>query len=152
NQGEQRTDHRQRNRKSEYRMVCDFFVTRKPPRQKKYSGQLRNLRWLKTNWAEPNPAPRAVDPHSEMRNVTRNERDRGNGDPKPPGPLPEMVIDQRGRDADNQTNSQPERLAFEEKISVAVAVAGKSAGAEKHHDADDEQSQHRNEEEVSAFP
>jgi hypothetical protein len=40
---------------------------------------------------------------------------------------------------------------LEEKVRVAMAVLRKSAGAEKHHDADDEQSQDRYKKEVSAF-
>ena len=34
------------------------------------------------------------------------------------------------------------RLTFDEEINVAMAVAGKRAGAEKHDDADDEQAEH----------
>src|SRR5205085_2512785 len=80
------------------------------------------------------------------------ERDRGDTDPQPPGALPEMVIDHRRCDAKSEANSKPDRLMFEKKVRIAMTVLGKSAGAEKHHDADDEQSQHRNKQEVSAFP
>ena len=36
-------------------------------------------------------------------------------------------------------NPEPESLAFDEKVNVAVAVTRKSAGAEKHDDSDDQQ-------------
>ena len=132
-------------------MVCDFLITREPPRQKKYRGKLRNLRRLETNRAEPDPPPRAVNAHSDVRNETKYERDRCDPKPQPPGPLPKMVIDQCCRDANSEPDSEPDRLVLEEKVRVAMAVLRKSAGAEKHHDADDEESQHRNEQEVSAF-
>ena len=132
-------------------MVCEFLITREPPRQKKYRGKFRNLRRLKTNRAESDPAAGAVDPHSDVRNETKYERDRSDTQPNPPGSLPEVIINQGRSDTNDQTNSEPNRLVFEEKVRVAMAVFGKSAGAEKHHDADDEQSQHRNEQEVSAF-
>src|SRR5438105_15280319 len=118
-------------------MVCVFFITREPPRQEKHGGQFRDLRWLKADRAESDPAARTVDPHSEMRNVTRHQRYQCDTEPNPPRPLPKMVIDQRGGNANNQTDAEPDRLSFEKEQRVAVAVSCKSAGAEKHHDADD---------------
>src|SRR5437868_5473900 len=133
-------------------MVCRFLETCEPPCQKKYSGKLGNLRWLKTDWAESDPTPRAVDPHSNVRNETQNEHDRGDTDPQPPSALPEMVIDQRRRSAGSEPHSEPRRFVLEEKIRLVMAVLRKSAGAKKHHDADVEQSQHRNKGELIAFP
>ena len=152
NQREQSSDDRQRNSKAEQRMTGCLLITREPPGEKKYRGEFRDLRWLKTNRPESNPATRAVDPHSDVRNETKYERDRCNAEPNPPRALPEMVIDQRRRDANSEAHSKPERLVLEKKVGVAMAILGKSAGAEKHHDADDEQPKHRNEQEVSASP
>jgi hypothetical protein len=56
--------------------------------------------------------------------------------------LPELVIHERCNNARDQPNPDPNRLAFNEKIDVAMAVARVGARAEKHHDANDEQSQH----------
>src|SRR5262249_43694883 len=151
NHREQRAYDRERNGKTEERMFGQLFVTRKPPREKKYRSQLRDLRWLKANRAESNPAAGAVDPHSDVRHVTQCQRGCGHADPNPPRALPEMVIDQRSRDAKHETDAEPDRLAFEEEQRVAVTIAGKSARAEKHYDADDQEAQHRNEQEVSAF-
>ena len=119
------------------------LVTGKPPGEEKYGGKFRNLRRLKTNRAEPDPAARAVDAHSEMRDETKDQRDGGDGQPDPPSPLPEMVIDHSARDANREAYSKPKRLMFEKKVRVAMTVLRKSAGAEKHYDADDEQSEHR---------
>src|SRR5205085_4410115 len=89
--------------------------------------------------------------HSDMRNVTKHQGRHRNTKPDPPCPLPKMVIDQRGGDANNQTDAEPNRLPFQKEQRVAVAVPRESACTEKHHNADDQKSQHRNEEKVSAF-
>ena len=74
-------------------MIGGLFITREPPGEKKYGGEFRDLGWLKTNWPESNPAAGAVDPHSDVRNETKYERDRCDAEPNPPGTLPELVID-----------------------------------------------------------
>src|SRR5947207_9493513 len=124
-------------------MFCELLVTREPPREKEHGSQFRDLRRLETERPESDPAARTVNPNPDMRDITKGERNRGHAQPDPPGALPKMVIDQRGGDADGQTNTEPDGLAFQEKQCVAVAIAGKSARAEKHHDADDQKSQHR---------
>src|SRR5205807_686638 len=123
-----------------------------PPRQKKYGRKFCNLRRLKPNRSESDPPARAVDPHANVGNVAKQQRHGCDPDPNPPGSLPEMVIDQRRRDADSEPDSKPDRLVFKKKIRIAVAVFRESASAEKHYDADDEEPKHRNKKEVSAFP
>jgi hypothetical protein len=56
--------------------------------------------------------------------------------------LPEVIIHERRKNARDKSNPNPNRLAFNEKINVSMAVACVGARAEEHHDADDEQSQH----------
>ena len=86
-----------------------------------------------------------------MRNETKHERDYGQTEPEPPGALPEMIVDQGRESTDSQSDSEPNSLAFDEKIDVAVTIAGKSAGAEKHDDADHEHDEHGHEHEICAF-
>src|SRR5205085_9719105 len=78
----------------------------------------------------------------------RDERER---EPDPPRPQPEMVIDHRRHRADDETDAEPDRLAFHEEIHVAMAVLRERARAEKHDDADDQHPQHSQEQEVSAL-
>ena len=54
-----------------------------------------------------------------------------------------MVIDQCRRNQNRQADPEPERLAFDKKINIAVGIARKRAGAEKHDHPDDEHRQHR---------
>jgi hypothetical protein len=56
--------------------------------------------------------------------------------------LPELIIHERCENAPGKSDPNPNRLPFNEKINVAMAVACISARAKEHHDADDEQSQH----------
>src|SRR5207244_8327711 len=116
---------------------------REPPGEKKYRGEFRDLRWLKTNRPESTPATRAVDPHSDVRNETKYKRDRCDAEPNPPRALPEMVIHQRRRDANSEAHSKPERLVLEKKVGVDMAILGKSVVAEKHHDVVYDQPKHR---------
>ena len=51
----------------------------------------------------------------------------------------------------DETDPEPERLAFDEKINVAVTVARECAGAEKHDDADDQHRQHSEKQKISAL-
>ena len=89
-----------------------------------------------------NPAARTVDAHAKMRNVTKRQRDQRQRKPKPPCPLPEVIVDQRSERADYKPDADPNRLALDKEINVPMAVTRKCARAEKHDDADDEQSQH----------
>src|SRR5947209_2754104 len=86
-----------------------------------------------------------------MRHETEPECNERDGKPNPPSVLPKMVIEQRCRDANRQSNTEPNRLSFDEKINVAVRIPRKRARAEKHDDADDEHREHREEKEVSAL-
>ena len=67
-----------------------------------------------------------------MGNETERQGDEREPEPDPPGSLPEMVIDQRRGCANDETNPQPERLAFHEKIHVAVTVPREGARAKEH--------------------
>src|SRR5437763_15422848 len=52
---------RERNDKAKNQIPAEVLKTSKPPRQKKYRGDLGNLRRLKCDWAGPDPATRAVN-------------------------------------------------------------------------------------------
>src|SRR2546430_5801980 len=86
-----------------------------------------------------------------MRDETKRERDESEPEPDPPGPQPEMIIDNSGDGADHESHAQPDRLAFHEKIHVAMAVLRERARAEKHDDADDQHPQDSQEQKVSAL-
>jgi hypothetical protein len=65
--------------------------------------------------------------------------------------LPEVIVDQRSKRACDQPNSEPNRLSFYEEINVSMAVVGKRTRAEKHDNADDQQSQDSQEKNVGTF-
>jgi len=56
--------------------------------------------------------------------------------------LPELIIHERRKNACDKSDPNPNRLASNEKINIAMAIACVGARAKKHHDANDEQSQH----------
>src|SRR5262249_13379636 len=87
----------------------------------------------------------------DVRNVAKREGSQRECEPEPPCFLPEMIIYQRGKNARHQSNPNPNCLAFNEKINVAMAIACVCACAEKHHNANDKQSQHCQKKYVSAF-
>jgi len=62
-----------------------------------------------------------------------------------------MIVNQRRSDARRQSDPKPDGLPFDEKINVTVRIPGKGAGAEKHHDADDQHSEHSQKEKMCAF-
>src|SRR4051812_11350920 len=86
-----------------------------------------------------------------MRHETKRQRDEREREPDPPGSQPEMVIDDRRRRADDEADAEPGRLAFHEKIHVAMAVLRERACAEKHDNPDDEHPQDSEEQEVSTL-
>src|SRR5256885_1731042 len=86
-----------------------------------------------------------------MRDETKRKGDEREREPDPPGPQPEMVIDDRPDRADYEPDAEPDDLPFDEKIHVAVAVLRERARAEKHDDADDQHPQNGEEHEVSAL-
>ena len=86
-----------------------------------------------------------------MRHKTKSEHAQRQGKPKPPGALPKMVVDERRNHAGRQSNPEPNGLPLDEKINVAVCVPGKSAGTEKHHNADDEHCEHSQKKKMCAF-
>src|SRR5437868_6658709 len=87
-----------------------------------------------------------------MRRKTECERAQGKGKPKPPGALPKMIVNQRCSHARRQAEPEPDSLPFNKKINVPVGIPGEGAGAEKHHDADDEHSEHSQKKKMCAFP
>src|SRR6266566_1921953 len=93
---------------------------------------------LKGNSSESYPTARTVDAHSNMREVAKRQSDKREGEPKPPCPLPEVIVGQRSKRADDKSNPEPKRLPFDEKINVAMAVARKRTRTKKHDDADGE--------------
>jgi hypothetical protein len=76
-----------------------------------------------------------------VRDVTKCQTGQRYREPKPPCLLPELIVHERRKNARDKSNPNPNRLAFNEKINVAMAVACVGARAEEHHDADDEQSE-----------
>src|SRR2546421_8755624 len=150
-QDQERRDDREGNDEALEQAAALFFTSRKPRRQKKYSGDLGDFRRLKGDRAEAYPAARTVDPHSEVRNETKRKRGEGESEPEPPRPLPEMVIEERSDRADRKSYPEPDGLTLNEKINVAVAVARECARAEKHHDPDDEHAEDSEEQKVSAL-
>jgi len=64
---------------------------------------------------------------------------------------PKVVIDERSKRASHESSPEPDRLSPDKEINIAVAVPGKRASAKKHDDADDQQSQHREKENIRAF-
>ncbi len=48
-------------------------------------------------------------------------------------------------------DSEPNRLASDEKVNIAMTVARKGTRAEKHDDADDEHAEHGQKQDVSTF-
>src|SRR5437660_6303078 len=150
-QNQERRDDRERNDEALEQAAALFFTRRKPRRQKKYGGDLGDFRRLKGDRAEADPAARTIDPHSKMRNETKRKRREGESEPEPPRPLPEMVIEERSDRADREPHPEPDRLALNEKINVAMAVPRERARAEKHHDPDDEHAENSEEQKVSAL-
>src|ERR1700758_3751669 len=108
-------------------MRANFFIPRKPPCQEENGANLRKLRRLKGKPVEAYPPPRTIDPESNVRNKTESKRDQCESEPEPPCALPEMVVNQRGDNADNKADPKPDSLALEKKISVAVRIARESA-------------------------
>ena len=151
NKREQQSDDRERKNKAAEQTTGCLFITRKPSGEKKHRSDLRNLRGLKTELTEANPPARTVNAHSEMRNEAKRQRNECETKPKPPCPLPKMVIDERSDRADGQPDSEPNRLASDEEVNIAMTVARKGARAEKHDDADDEHAEHGQKQDVSAF-
>src|SRR5438477_2140582 len=151
NQKQRAANNREWDHESLQKMAAFLFPGREPRRQKKDDSDLCDFRWLKRGRAERDPASRAVDSHSEMRDETKGERDEGERKPDPPSSQPEMVVDDGGRRANDESNADPDRLAFHEEIHVAVAVLRERARAEKHDDADDQHPQHSEKQEVSTL-
>src|SRR5207302_6362451 len=108
-------------------------------------------RGLKTQRPERNPPTRTVKPHSDVRNEAQSQSNRGQAKPKPPCPLPKVVIDQCRHCTNDEPDYQPHRLAFHERVNVSVTFTGKSAGAKKHNDPDHQQPKNGDENEVSAL-
>jgi hypothetical protein len=65
--------------------------------------------------------------------------------------LPEVIVDQRSKGAHDKAYPEPDRLPSYEKINISMAVTRKRTRAEKHDNANDEQSQHSKEKDIGAF-
>ena len=116
-----------------------FFVTRKPPREKKDGRDLRDLGGLanapcRSQTQRREPLMRIpICGTKQQASATSAETK-----PDPPGALPKMVIDQRARRCRRRSRRRARPPAFHEKVDVAMAVARERARAEKHDDADDQ--------------
>src|SRR6478672_6724298 len=113
---------RQRNDEAKNQVAGAVLKTNEPPRQKEYCGGLGNFRRLKCDRASPDPATRPVNTHSEMRHETKPQSSEGEKEPQPPGVIPEMVIDQCCSDQNREPDPEPESLAFDEKVNIAVGI------------------------------
>jgi hypothetical protein len=151
NQSHRSRDNPNRNEKTPHQPAAFLFPSGEPGREKKDDGNLRDFGGLKRHRAQADPAPRTIDAHPEVRHETKRERNEGEAKPDPPGPQPEMVIDDGTNRADDKSHTQPDRLALDEKIHVAMAVFRKSARAGKHDDADGEHPQNSQAQKISAL-
>src|SRR6266542_5143027 len=86
-----------------------------------------------------------------MREIAGRQSDKRERKPKPPCPLPEVIVNQRSKRADDKAYPEPDRLPSYEKINVSMTVARKRTCAEKHDNANDEQSQHSKKKDIGAF-
>src|SRR5437867_11538928 len=116
-----------------------FLISRKPGSKEKDCGDFCEFRWLKGNRTVTHPAARSIDAHPDVRNIAKRQSGQCQREPNPPRFLPEMIVHQRSKNARDQSNPDPNRLAFDEEIDVSMAVARVCARAEKHHDPDDKQ-------------
>src|SRR5262249_967042 len=151
-QGEQQTNDRNRDQKSAPELPALAFVTRKPKGEEKDGCDLGELRRLTSNAVEFEPTPRTIDLVPERREKTERQPNQGAREPKPPAPLPKMVIDQRARPAGDHPDPEPDGVPAEKIINVVVTVLGERARAEKDDDADRQQSKDGEKEKVGALP
>src|SRR6266446_4648242 len=86
-----------------------------------------------------------------MREIAKRQSDKCERKPKPPCPLPEVIVDQRSKGAHDKAYPEPDRLPSYEKINISMAVTRKRTRTEKHDNANDEQSQHSKEKDIGAF-
>ena len=77
-----------------------------------------------------------------------NERE---GKPQPPCALPNVIVNERGKNADRKTNSEPNSLPPDEKINVSMTVARKSACAKEHDNPDNKKSKHSEKKDIGAL-
>src|SRR4029077_7142274 len=108
-------------------------MSRKPGSEEKERRDFCELRWLKGNRAVADPPARPVDAHSDVRDVAERQSSQRHRKPKPPCFLPELIIHERRKNARGQSNPNPNRLTFNEKINVSMAIACIRARAEEHH-------------------
>jgi hypothetical protein len=113
-------------------------MSRKPRSQKKDRRDFCDFRWLKCNRAVADPATRSVDAHSDVRDVAKRQSGQRHREPKPPRFLPELIVHERRKNAPDKSDPNPNRLAFNEKINIPMAVACIGARAEEHHNANNE--------------
>src|SRR5262249_47926378 len=89
--------------------------------------------------------------HPDVRKIAERQRNKCNQEPEPPCALPKMVINERSQRAGDESGAKPDSLSPDKEIDIAMAIPGKRTCAEKHDDADNEQTQYRQEEDICAF-
>ena len=89
------------------------------------------------------PAARAIDLQADRGDKAKDQKREGNDKEKPPTLLPPMVVHHCADQRAEERNCQPECLAFDEEIDVAMAFLRERAGAEKHDDAEGGQARQR---------
>src|ERR1043166_3259124 len=134
-----------------YTTFCCFFFFNNTAPTEISPLSLHDALPIKTYWPPADPAAGAIDTHADVGDETKGQRNQSECEPEAPRPLPEMVIGERGRTTKHQANAEPDGLAPNKKIDVAMFVLGESARAKKHHDADDEHRQHGQEQNVGAL-
>ena len=130
-----------RNNEFRQHVAIGFFMSGKPGGEEKDRRDFCKLRWLKCNRAVTDPPARSVDAHSYVRDVAKRQSSQRYREPNPPRFLPELIVHERRKNARNKSDPNPNRLTFNEKINVSMAVACVGARAKEHHDANDQQSQ-----------
>ena len=147
-QTDEQSDGAERHDKPAEKTFRFVFVAVIPPREENQRGDFGQFAGLERSEPEIDPAPRAVDPHADRRHEAENEQHGGQSVKIRPEFSPPAVIGQRRAHHDGETDAEPERLAPDEVIHVAMTVAGEGARALQHDDPDGQQADHGKDEYV----
>ena len=110
--------------------------------QKEDQGDLGQLRDLKREYPEVEPADSAAGPDPQMGDPDRDEENSRNRDARP-GQFPELIVGYpRHQDHDQQAQDKEKDLLLEKELTVAEPLHGEDgAGTVYHHRPDGHQEQ-----------